>query len=50
MFKRRGGAHERTIRELQLGPPTGVRVGEPLSDFTGVLTGVPTYHGDGKRG
>jgi len=39
-MKKRGGAHERTIREFTLGPG-GVRVGEPLHDFRGVLTGVP---------
>jgi circadian clock protein KaiC len=49
VFKRRGGAHERTIRELRLGPPNAIHVGESLRDFRGVLTGVPTYHGDGKR-
>jgi circadian clock protein KaiC len=42
VMKKRGGAHERTIREfgLQAG---GIMVGEPLSDFQGVLTGVPTF-------
>ena len=40
VMKKRGGAHERTIREFTLGPG-GVRVGEPLHDFRGVLTGVP---------
>jgi len=43
-FKRRGGAHERTIRELRL--DAGVRVGEPLTNFQGVLTGTPTFVGD----
>ncbi len=43
VVKRRGGAHERTIRELRLGP--GVRVGEPLHHFRGVLSGTPTYIG-----
>jgi circadian clock protein KaiC len=44
VVKRRNGRHERTIRELQLGPDT-IRVGRPLSEFQGVLTGVPTYVG-----
>lgn len=43
VVKRRSGPHEHAIRELRLGP--GVIVGEPLSDFRGILTGVPTYHG-----
>jgi circadian clock protein KaiC len=31
VLKRRAGAHERTIRELRLGPPNGVDLGPPLS-------------------
>jgi circadian clock protein KaiC len=38
--KKRGRAHERTIRELAL-ESGGIRVGQPLRDFRGVLTGVP---------
>ncbi len=44
VVKKRSGRHERTIRELQLGP-TGVRVGKPLKDFQGVLSGTPTFLG-----
>jgi circadian clock protein KaiC len=44
VVKKRGSAHERTVRELQLGPGRIV-VGEPLTAFSGVLTGVPTYTG-----
>jgi circadian clock protein KaiC len=40
VMKKRGGHHERTIREFSLGPG-GIQVGEPLRDFRGVLTGVP---------
>ena len=52
--KKRSGAHELTIRELSMGPK-GIQIGEPLVDFQGVLSGVPTFHGDrdqlsGKRG
>jgi circadian clock protein KaiC len=43
VVKKRSGAHERTIRELRLGP--GVRVGPPLAEFQGVLTGRPTFVG-----
>jgi circadian clock protein KaiC len=38
VIKKRTGAHERTIRELRLGP-VGVRVGPPLTQFRGVLGG-----------
>ncbi len=44
VVKKRRSAHERTIRELRLGP-VGVHVGKPLREFEGVLTGVPKYHG-----
>ena len=43
--KSRTTAHQGSIREFSMGP-TGVRVGEPLADFEGVLTGVPAYRGD----
>jgi circadian clock protein KaiC len=43
VVKKRSGAHERTIRELRLRP--GVRVGQPLQEFQGVLAGSPTYLG-----
>lgn len=45
MVKRRTGAHEDMIREISLGSG-GIRIGEPLSQFRGVLTGVPTYTGE----
>ncbi|HET7845496.1 MAG TPA: ATPase domain-containing protein [Xanthomonadales bacterium] len=44
IVKKRGGMHERTIREFQL-LPGRIRVGEPLREFHGVLTGVPNYVG-----
>jgi circadian clock protein KaiC len=44
VLKKRTGRHEHTIRELLLGSD-GVRVGEPLHRFQGVLTGVPTLSG-----
>jgi circadian clock protein KaiC len=44
VIKKRSGAHEGTIREFQVGPQ-GVSLGPALSDFHGVLTGVPTYTG-----
>jgi circadian clock protein KaiC len=44
VMKKRTGRHERTIREFRI-TAEGIRVGEPLQDFHGVLTGVPTYSG-----
>jgi circadian clock protein KaiC len=44
VLKKRSGAHELTIREFQV-TNRGIRVGEPLRDFQGVLTGVPDYLG-----
>jgi circadian clock protein KaiC len=44
VMKKRTGQHEDTIRELRLGPGR-VHVGRALSDFQGVLTGVPQYIG-----
>lgn len=44
VFKKRGSAHERTIRRFSVGNG-GLQVGPILKDFHGVLTGVPTYHG-----
>jgi circadian clock protein KaiC len=40
VVKKRGGAHERTIRDFRLSDK-GVHIGEPLRRFRGVLTGVP---------
>jgi circadian clock protein KaiC len=45
VVKSRSSAHERTIREFRLGS-TGVRVGQALTDFQGVMAGVQTYRGD----
>jgi circadian clock protein KaiC len=44
VLKKRSGPHERTIRELRM-IDGRIRVGEPLADFHGVLTGVPTFTG-----
>lgn len=42
VFKRRGGMHERTIHELRLAEQ-GIRIGPPLREFHGILTGIPSY-------
>jgi len=44
VLKKRSGGHELTIREFQI-TDRGVRVGKPLRDFQGVLTGIPDYVG-----
>lgn len=44
VFKRRGGAHESSIRELTLSSK-GIQIGEPLEHLRGVLTGVPEVLG-----
>jgi circadian clock protein KaiC len=44
VLKKRTSAHERTLRELFIGP-AGIRIGEPLRNFRGVLTGVPQVLG-----
>ena len=55
VVKKRGGAHERTIREFRL-DRGGISVGPPLRHFRGVLTGVPVeesseapHGGDSRR-
>ncbi|MCJ2091180.1 AAA family ATPase [Methylobacterium sp. J-072] len=44
VVKSRVNAHERTIREMRLSAH-GIQVGEALTDFEGVLTGLPSYRG-----
>ena len=44
VVKSRTAAHEHSIREFRL-TSEGMQVGEPLTDFEGVLTGVPAYRG-----
>ena len=44
VVKKRSGSHERAIREMRL-DAGGVRVGEPLTAFQGILTGHPTFTG-----
>ncbi|HZX92103.1 MAG TPA: ATPase domain-containing protein [Rudaea sp.] len=40
VLKKRGGAHERSIRDFSLSN-AGIHVGQPLKQFRGILTGVP---------
>jgi circadian clock protein KaiC len=45
VIKKRTGAHERSIRELDISSE-GIKVGKPLTQFRGVLTGVPLFEGE----
>ena len=44
IIKNRGGSHEDTIRELRI-DSKGLRIGDVLDKFRGVLTGIPEYNG-----
>lgn len=47
VVKKRHGEHEKSIREFSIAYG-GCRVGPPIDDFTGILTGNPTFVGDKK--
>jgi circadian clock protein KaiC len=40
VLKKRSGNHERTIREITV-DTRGIRVGQPLTNMHGVLSGLP---------
>lgn len=44
VIKKRTGVHESTIREYMI-DQTGIRFGEPLDAFQGILRGIPEYVG-----
>ncbi|WP_275788743.1 ATPase domain-containing protein [Pararhizobium gei] len=44
VFKKRTGLHEDTIREFTIGKG-GLKLGEPLNEFQGVLRGIPSFVG-----
>jgi circadian clock protein KaiC len=44
VLKKRGSPHERTIRQFSISK-NGIKVGETLRGFRGILTGVPVYLG-----
>jgi circadian clock protein KaiC len=41
VVKKRSGRHEDTIHELMFSS-SGISLSEPLTEFSGILTGVPT--------
>jgi circadian clock protein KaiC len=49
VYKRRSGPHEKTIRELRLGPKR-VTLGPPLREIRGVFAGRSEYLGESLRG
>jgi circadian clock protein KaiC len=49
VIKKRSGDHEKTIREFKLEAGKGIRIGAPLKEFHGILTGVPEFHGAGQQ-
>ncbi|HYG53678.1 MAG TPA: ATPase domain-containing protein [Burkholderiales bacterium] len=48
VIKKRSGPHENTVREIRM-TAKGVAVSEPLTEFQGVLTGVPQIVGGTRR-
>jgi circadian clock protein KaiC len=49
VVKKRSGAHEKTIREFRLESGRGIHVGEPLTEFQGVLSGTPVFRGTAQQ-
>lgn len=45
VIKKRTGRHEHTIREYRISE-NGLTLGDPLTEFQGVLRGVPTFVGE----
>jgi circadian clock protein KaiC len=45
VVKKRSGDHEHTIREFSLSAE-GVKLGPPLTNFSGIFSGTPQYLGD----
>jgi circadian clock protein KaiC len=45
VIKKRSGSHEKAIRQFSLDGGTGLRIGEPLTQFVGILTGAPRFEG-----
>jgi circadian clock protein KaiC len=45
VVKKRSGGHEVSVREMRIGAD-GIAIGEPLTNFHGVLSGRPEFTGD----
>lgn len=48
VIKKRIGRHEDTLREFKI-DHRGLRVGQPLEQFHGVLSGTPTFYGTSEQ-
>ncbi len=48
IIKKRSGAHERSIREIRM-DKGGIKIGQPLHQFHGLLTGTPAYNGTAEQ-
>jgi circadian clock protein KaiC len=49
VIKKRSSGHEKTIREFALESGRGIRIGQALKDFHGVLGGVPVFRGQSNQ-
>jgi len=49
VFKKRGSEHETTLRSFEI-TRQGIKVGQVLADFRGILTGVPVRVSEAKDG
>jgi circadian clock protein KaiC len=47
--KKRTGPHENTLREFSI-DSSGLKIGQPLDQFQGILRGVPQILGTGPSG
>jgi circadian clock protein KaiC len=45
VIKKRSGPHEKSIREFRVEGGAGLRIGQPLREFHGILSGLPQYRG-----
>ncbi len=45
VYKKRYGAHEKGIREIRF-DANGIHIGDPLEQFSGILSGIPKYIGE----
>jgi len=48
IIKKRSGRHEKSIREFRLDSGVGIRIGQPLAQFQGILTGIPSFIGESR--
>jgi len=48
VVKKRSGAHEVAVREMRI-DAGGITIGEPLTNFQGVLSGLPQFTGDARQ-